>query len=56
MSLISRVARFARSPQGRAAFSQAKRYAQSPEGRAKIDRVRRQLASRSAGRKGRRAY
>ena len=34
MSLINRVASFARSPQGRRAFGQAKRYAQSPKGRA----------------------
>ncbi len=54
MSLISRIARFARSPQGRAAFGHAKRYAQSPQGRAKIDQVRRQVAQRGAKRK--RAY
>ena len=49
MSLINRVASFARSPQGRRAFGQAKRYAQSPKGRAKIDQVRRQLAARGGG-------
>ena len=36
MSLINRITRFARSPQGRATFSKARRYAQSPQGRAKI--------------------
>ena len=46
MSMISKLARFARSPQGRATFAQAKRYARSPEGRAKIDQARRQLATR----------
>jgi len=49
MPLFSKLARFARSPQGRAAFGQAKRYAQSPQGRAKIDQVRRQIASRGSG-------
>ena len=48
MTLISRIARFARSPQGRAAFDKAKRYAQSPQGRAKIDQVRRQIAARGS--------
>jgi hypothetical protein len=43
MSMMNRVARFARSPQGRKLFGQAKRYASSPQGRAKIDRFRRQL-------------
>ncbi len=50
MTLISRIARFARSPQGRAAFNHAKRYAQSPQGRAKIDQVRRQIAARGTRR------
>ncbi len=49
MSLISKLALFARSPQGRKAMNQAKRYAQSPEGRRKIDQVRRQIASRGTG-------
>jgi hypothetical protein len=48
MSLISSLARFARSPQGRRTFGQAKRYAQSPQGRAKIDQVRRQIATRGS--------
>jgi hypothetical protein len=46
MSMMNRVARFARSPQGRRLFGQARRFAQSPEGRAKIDQVRRQIAAR----------
>ena len=54
MSLINRIARFARSPQGRAAFNHARRYAQSPQGRAKIEQVRRQIAARGTKRK--RAY
>ena len=50
MSMIDRVARFARSPQGQRAVGKAKSYAQSPKGRAKIDQVRRQLATRGGGR------
>jgi hypothetical protein len=46
MSLISRIMRFARSPQGRRAISNAGRYARSPQGRKQLDNVRRQLASR----------
>jgi hypothetical protein len=46
MSMMNRVASFARSPQGRRLFGQAKRFAQSPEGRAKLDEVRRQIAAR----------
>jgi hypothetical protein len=53
MSLITRVARFARSPQGRQALAQAKRYAQSPQGRAKLDQARRQLAERGTRRRPR---
>jgi hypothetical protein len=51
MSLMSSLARFARSPQGRAAFGKAKRYAQSPQGRAKIDQARRQLSSRGGAKR-----
>jgi hypothetical protein len=46
MKLMSVIARFARSPQGRRAAQQAMSYAQSPEGRRRIEGVRRQLASR----------
>ena len=51
MSLINRVARFARSPQGRRAAAAAMAYAQSPKGRARIDQARRQLAARGTKRK-----
>ena len=53
MSLINRVARFARSPQGRRAAAAAMAYAQSPRGRAKIEQARRQLAKRGAKRQPR---
>jgi hypothetical protein len=46
MKLMSVIARFARSPQGRRVAQQAMSYAQSPEGRRRIEAVRRQLASR----------
>ena len=51
MSLISRVTRFANSPQGRAALGRARTYARSPQGRAKLDQVRRQLAARGGRRR-----
>ena len=51
MSLINRIARFASSPQGRAAIGRARTYAASPQGRAKIDQVRRQLQARGGGRR-----
>ena len=51
MSLINRVARFARSPQGRRAAAAAMAYAQSPKGRARIEQARRQLAQRGAKKK-----
>jgi hypothetical protein len=51
MSLINRVARFARSPQGRRAAAAAMAYAQSPRGRAKIEQARRRLAERGAKRR-----
>ena len=53
MSLMSSIARFARSPQGRRAAAAAMAYAQSPKGRAKIDQARRQLAQRGTRRKPR---
>jgi hypothetical protein len=46
MSLINRLARFARSPQGRRMVSQASRYARSPQGRAKLQQARRMIAAR----------
>ncbi len=51
MSLMNKLARFARSPQGRKAVDSATRYAQSPKGRAKIDQVRRQFSARGAGKR-----
>ena len=53
MSFIARVARFARSPQGRRLFNQAAAYARSPEGKAKIEQARRQLANRREARRPR---
>ena len=50
MSLMNRVARFARSPQGRRAAAAAMAYASSPKGRARIDQARRRLAQRGAKR------
>ena len=46
MSLMSKLARFARSPQGRKMTKQAMDYAKSPEGKRKIAQVRKQLAAR----------
>lgn len=46
MKLMSIVARFARSPQGRRMAQQAMDYAKSPEGKRKIADARRQLAAR----------
>jgi hypothetical protein len=44
---MSRIARFARSPQGRRLAAQAKRYASDPKNRAKIDEARRRLIARN---------
>jgi hypothetical protein len=52
MSLINRIAKFARSPQGRRAAAAAMAYAQSPQGRARIDKARKQIAARGAKRRG----
>lgn len=51
MSLMSKLTRFASSPQGRKAVDSATRYAQSPKGRAKIDQVRRQISARGTGKR-----
>ena len=51
MSIMNRIAKFARSPQGKRAAAAAMAYAQSPRGRAKIDRARKQLAARGAKKK-----
>jgi hypothetical protein len=46
MPLLSRLVRFASSPQGRRAMNQAVRYAQSEKGRARITSARKAVASR----------
>jgi hypothetical protein len=46
MSLMSKIAKFARSPQGRRMTQQAMSYAKSPEGRRKIADARTQLTAR----------
>jgi hypothetical protein len=46
MSLMNKIARFARSPQGRRMAQQAMNYAKSPEGKRRIADARRQLAAR----------
>ena len=49
-SLIDRITRFAKSPQGRRLTGQAKRYASDPKNRARIDDARRRLMARGKGR------
>ena len=46
MSLMSKLTRFARSPQTRRMAQQAMNYAKSPEGKRRIAEARRQLATR----------
>jgi hypothetical protein len=46
-SLIDRIAKFARSPQGRRLTEQAKRYASDPKNRAKLDQARKRLMARN---------
>jgi hypothetical protein len=46
MSLMSKLTRFARSPQGRRMARQAMNYAKSPEGKRRIADARRQIAAR----------
>jgi hypothetical protein len=46
-SLVSRVATFARSPQGRRLTEQARRTAKDPRTRARIEQVRARLAKRA---------
>lgn len=43
-SLMSRLAKFARSPQGRKAAAQAKEFASKPENRRKIEQLRGRFA------------
>ena len=45
-SLVTRVAQFARSPQGRRFTEQARRKASDPANRARIEQVRQRLAKR----------
>ena len=49
-SLIDRISRFAKSPQGRRLAGQAKRYASDPKNRARMDDARRRLMARNKGR------
>jgi hypothetical protein len=53
MPLLSKLARFAASPQGRRLVNKAKAYAQSPEGRARIEKARQQIAARRSATKPR---
>ena len=46
MSLMTKISRFARSPQGRRLARQAMDYAKSPEGKRKIAQAREQIATR----------
>ncbi len=46
MSLMSMVAHFARSPQGRRAAHKAMSYASSPQGKRKVAQAREQIAAR----------
>jgi hypothetical protein len=45
-SLLSRVATYARSPQGRRVTDQARRAAKDPRNRARVEQVRARLAKR----------
>jgi hypothetical protein len=47
MSLINRIAKFARSPQGKKAIAEGKRLARDPKTRAKLEDARRRLATRA---------
>ena len=44
--LMSKVARFANSPQGRRLADQAKRYASDPKNRQKIEQYRKKFANK----------
>ncbi len=46
MPLLTKLARFAASPQGKRLARKAMTYAQSPQGRARIEKARRQIAAR----------
>ena len=45
-SLMNRISKFARSPQGRRAAEKAKNYASSPEGKRKIEQARKRFGKR----------
>ena len=45
-SLMNRISRFARSPQGRKYTDKAQNYAKSPEGKRKIEQARRRFAKK----------
>ena len=47
MPLMNKIARFARSPQGRKLAGQAKQYAQKPENRRKIEQFRSRLTKKA---------
>lgn len=51
MSLITKAAMFARTPQGRRLIAKATGYAQSPEGKRRIAQVREQVIARGSGRR-----
>jgi hypothetical protein len=46
MSILTKISRFARSPQGRRMTQQAMTYARSPEGKRKLAQARARLARR----------
>jgi hypothetical protein len=47
MSVMNKIAQFARSPQGRRLAARAMSYARSPEGRRQIEQARARLMRRS---------
>ena len=49
MSIFTKIAAFARSPQGRRAIQKASAYAKSPEGRKQLQRVMETAKSRRSG-------
>ena len=48
-SLMNRVSRFARSPQGKKAMSSAQRFARDPKTRRRIEEARARLTSKRGG-------
>ena len=51
MPLLSKLARFAASPQGKRLANKAMAYAQSPQGKARIAKARKKIAARGSGNK-----